>query len=307
MGTLSSQIYAITTEVQNLSALVQALLNSQGQDIDIGQITNQINQAVADAVANVMAQLEGLDVTVLRSDVDDVITQGVAKALLSAGVAHKEIEAVMSVYMQHGVAEMRLRGVKSGCVVTRSNTATRNLNLSAGTLFGDKSLFSVAEQINGTSIHNNPGAAAQVCEVYVEDNGTGFLDFRTTPFGETTPEDGWPLYRVTVPAGNTEANDEFLSLVTLTDIRKLEPEYPTILTSEPMVYVPLQYVIPGADYGVLLEAFAYDGSTWEIGDVYAKDKAANGFKIATNGACSRSKIRWTTIAKKGVYEGWATV
>jgi hypothetical protein len=158
----------------------------------------------------------------------------------------------------------------------------------------------VFAQDNGTAIHNNPSGAAQVCEVYVIDDGTGALDFRTTPFGEVTPYEGWPLYRVTVPAGNTEANDQYLANVILTDIRKLESNYPAILTAEPFVYVPLPYVVPNSDYAVLLEATSYSGSAWELGDIYAKDKTGNGFKIATNGACDRLNVRWTVIAKKGV-------
>jgi hypothetical protein len=300
MGNLSNQIANIATQVGDLAALVQMFLNSQGQDIDINQITNQINQAVADAIANVMSQLEGLDVTILRSDIDNVILKGLSKALLDAGLAHSEIEAITSKYIQHGTAELRFRGVQSGCVVTKSTTATRNLNLAAGTLFGDRQLLTVSEQINGTSIHNNPGSTAQVCEVYVIDNGNGVLDFRTTPFGEVTPAEGWQLYRVTVPAGNTEANDEYLASVTLTDIRKLEPNYPVILTAEPFVYAALPYAMPDADYGVFLEIVNQSGLAWDAGDVYVKDKAKNGFKIATNGLCSRLEIRWTAIIKKGV-------
>lgn len=300
MGNLSNQISAISIAVGNLTTLVQAFLNSQGQNIDIGQITNQINQAVANAIADVMAQLEGLDVTVLRSDIDDVITKGLSKALFDAGLAHSEIEAITSKYIQHGTAKLILRGVQSGCVVTKSTTATRNLNLAAGTLLGGHQLLTVSAQPNGTSIHNNPGATAQVCEVCAIDNGSGFLDFRTTPFGEVTPDGGWPLYRVTVPAGNTEANDEYLTNVTLTDIRKLEPNYPTILTAEPMVYVALPYAMPDADYGVFLEVVNRNGAAWDIGDIYVKDKAKNGFKIVTNGVASPLEIRWTAIIKKGV-------
>jgi hypothetical protein len=299
MGNLSNQIAGIGTEVTNLSSLVQLFLNSQGQNIDLGQITNKINQAVANAVADIMAQLEGLDVTVLRSDVDDVVLRGLAKALISAGAAHKDIEAITSKYIQHGEAVLRLRGVQQGCAVTRSQIAARNLNLAAGTLFGNNQLLAVSEQLNGTAIHNNPESAAQVCEVYVIDDGTGFLDFRTTPFGAATPDAGWPLYRVTVPAGNTEANDQYLGAVTLTDIRSLEPNYPMILKTEPFVYVPLPFIVPDADYAVLLEAVSCTGSTWELGDVFARDKMKNGFKIATNGACDHLKVRWTVIARKG--------
>jgi hypothetical protein len=298
MGNLSNQVAAITSEVQSLAALVQAFLNAQGQGIDINQIKNQINQAVAAAVANVMAQLDGMDVTVLRSDVDDVIMNGLAKALLEAGLAHKEIEALTSQYIQHGEATLQLRGVQSGCAATRSTTATRNLNLSAGVLFGGRQMFTVNEQPNGTAIPNNPGSTAQVCEAYLIDDGTGRLDLRTTAFGEVTPDAGWPLYRVTVPAKNTEANDSYLSNVSLTDIRKLEPNYPSILTAEPFVYVPLQYALPTADYAVILE-IANTDNAWG-GDIYTKDKAKNGFKIATNGDCTQWQIRWTVIAKKEI-------
>jgi ribosomal protein L30E len=66
------------------------------------------------------------------------------------------------------------------------------------------------------------------------------------------------------------------------------------------VYVPLSYVTPNADYAVSLEVQSYSGSMWELGDVYAKDKTVNGFKIATNGACDRLIVRWLVVVKKGV-------
>jgi uncharacterized protein YpuA (DUF1002 family) len=120
MGKILTEIANVTEQVQHLAELVQALLNAKGEGIDINQIKNQINQAVAAAVANIMGQLDGLDVTVLRSDVDRVIMNGLAKALLSAGLAHKDIEALTSKYIQHGITELRLRGVQSGCVATPS-------------------------------------------------------------------------------------------------------------------------------------------------------------------------------------------
>ncbi|MDR1379652.1 MAG: hypothetical protein LBJ36_11475 [Synergistaceae bacterium] len=296
MGNLSNQILAITTEVQTLSSLVQTFLNAQGQNISVDQIKSEINKAVATAVVNVMQQLEGLDVSIIRSDID-LLIQGISKAMLSAGLAHKDIEALTSKYIQHGTAVIRLFGVQSGCVVTRSTTATRNLNLSAGTLFKGHQIMAANEQLNGTSIPNNPTSATQVCEVYMINDG--FMDFRSTPFGETTPEEGWPLYSVSVPAGNTEANEQYLAKVTLTSIRKLESNCPAILTAEPFVYVPLPYVVPDPDYAVILEAESDIGSAWELGDIYAKDKTVNGFKIATNGICDRLKVRWTLISKKG--------
>jgi hypothetical protein len=295
MGNLSNQITAIATAVGNLSTLVQTLLS---QDIDINKITQQVNQAVANATSNVLQQLKELDVTALQSDVEDAVMSGLSKALLSSGSAHREVEAITSRYIQHGEATLRLRGVQSGCAATKSTTATRNLNLSAGIVFSGRQMLTVNAQNNGTTIHNNPSASAQVCEVYVVDNGSGILDFRTTPFGEVTPEGGWPLYRVTVPAGNTEANDQYLTNVNLTDIRKLEPNYPTILTAEPFVYVTLPYVLPTKNYATILEVVNTDNG-WG-GDVYVKDKTMNGFKIATAGDCAQWQVRWTVIAKKEV-------
>ena len=104
---------------------------------------------------------------------------------------------------------------------------------------------------------------------------------------------------MTVPAGNTEANDQYLENVTLTDIRKLESGYPNVLASEPFVYVPLRYALPSVYYGVILEVQSYVGSAWQLGDVYAADKTVNGFKIKTNGACDRLVVRWTLLAKRG--------
>ena len=54
--------------------------------------------------------------------------------------------------------EISNRGVVSGCTVTKSTTAARNLHISTGTCFAQGRKFAVADGNNAASVPSNTGS-----------------------------------------------------------------------------------------------------------------------------------------------------
>jgi hypothetical protein len=54
--------------------------------------------------------------------------------------------------------------------------------------------------------------------------------------------------------------------------------------------------MPDSSYAVDLDIVSYDGSGFLLGRIYADERAANGFKIYTDGMADNIQVRWT--AKK---------
>lgn len=102
--------------------------------------------------------------------------------------------------------------------------------------------------------------------------GTTRWEAFCTGLDESFPPNGIPLYRATVPAGNTEANDPYINNVTLTDVRRLEPNAPTSFTSAPFVYVPLPFNLLDANYAIDLDVYDFSGGGFQLGYVYADER-----------------------------------
>ena len=208
------------------------------------------------------------------------------------GLVFREIEKTRHIRIQTGKVKIYNRGVIKGLTATKSTTATRNVSISAGQVFLDGRILPVPDLENTANIPSNPDAVAHVCYLYAYINAEGNVDVTCTLLDEPIPECGIPLYKVTVPAGNTESTDPYLTNVTLTDIRRVEPNFPTMLNTSPTVYVELPYHIPEADYRVDLEVETFKGSGFELGYVYTGSKAVNGFSIYYNGTADQIEVRW---------------
>jgi hypothetical protein len=155
--------------------------------------------------------------------------------------------------------------------------------------------LSAAGEQNGALVPSNNTAAAQTCYAYLFIDVNKQVQFTTTAFGEAVPAGGLALYRLTVPAGNTEANDPNLAGVTLTDVRRVEASYPMRVNAAAYTSVALPYTMLGDDYTVLLEILDAQGGWNQRSSVYAGEKAANGFKIFVAGSLDAVSVRWVAI------------
>jgi hypothetical protein len=219
----------------------------------------------------------------------------VAQAIDMGSLANREIEKTISQRFQSGVLVIPNRGVISGCTVSKSASAVRNLSLSAGAFFLNGVEHPCPEFQNTALIPANYGDVAQNCYAYIYMDANNTVKFACTPLGGSVPEGGLSLYRFTVPAGNTETNDPYLGSVTMTDVRRVEAGYPVQFNSIPYASVALPYNMLDSNYEVVIDILSFKGGGGQRPYVYPGDKAANGFKLYVEGSLDAVNVRWTAI------------
>ncbi|KAA0257232.1 hypothetical protein FHQ18_11750 [Deferribacter autotrophicus] len=215
------------------------------------------------------------------------------EALSQAALANREIEKTLNIRFQTGEIVIYNRGIINGLDVSKSTTATRNVNITSGQVFLEGRVLPVDELANTANIPSNPDTTAKYCYLYAYLNDVGKIDVACTLLDEEIPEGGIPLYKVTVPAGNTESNDPYLTSVTFADIRRKEPNYPLYMSASPTVYVPLETPVVDSEYQIDIELVSFSGCGFQLGYVYVGAKAANGFSIYYNGSADNIHIKWT--------------
>lgn len=216
------------------------------------------------------------------------------EALGQAGLANRELDKLQHKRIQSGLVTIKNRGVISGCAVSRSGSANRNLAISAGACFVWGRVLPVLAEDAGASVPPNPGTTSQVCYAYLYVNTSGQIVFACTSLGEAIPDDGVGLCQLTVPAGNTDATDPALANVTLTDIRRMEPNYPTWFASAPHAPVALPYALLDSNYIINLDVVSLKGvPLLSGGDLYIGSRNVNGFNIYYNGIADSIQVRWS--------------
>jgi hypothetical protein len=218
-----------------------------------------------------------------------------AMGLDLAGFANREGMKTIRQRFQSGTAMIVNRGVISGCTVSKSTGAVRNLSMAAGTFFMNGLEIACPAVTNGALVPANTEGAAQICYAYIFLDGNGSVQFATTSFGEAVPDGGLALYRITVPAGNTGANDPNMTAVTLTDVRRVEAGYPIQVNSLAYASVALPYTMIDNEYAVYLDVLNFKGGGNQRPTVYPGDKASNGFKVYTEGSLDAVRVRWTAV------------
>lgn len=227
-------------------------------------------------------------------EAQNMLNAAVMQALSLGGLAHRELVKTLSVRFQQGEVIVKNRGVINGCIVTISDTAVRNLSIGAGKVFFGSRLVPVVADDNSAVIPSNDGAAEESCYAYLYEDA-GDLKFACTDIGEAVPDGAIELYRVIIPAANTSVSDPYADLVSLSDIRRLEPNYPTLLAYAPYEMVDLDFPFLDDGYSIKLDIVDYLGGGFQQGNVYTGDRAANGFKIYLNGTVDSVRVKWTAI------------
>jgi hypothetical protein len=219
----------------------------------------------------------------------------ISLALDQAGIANREINKTIKQRIQSGVSLIVNRGVISGCAVTKSSVAIRNISLSGGAFFMNGFEMPCPSFQNAAMVPTNYGETAKICYAYICLDATGAVRFACTPLDGSVPDNGLALYRLSVPAKNTETSDLYLSSVTMTDVRRMEAGYPLQFNSLAYSSVALPYSMLDTDYQVEIEVLSFRGGATQRVMVYPGDKAANGFKIYAEGTLDSVKVRWIAI------------
>lgn len=214
------------------------------------------------------------------------------KILDDLALAHKEIKKTLNMRFQEGLITIKNRAVISGCAVSKSTTAARNVTLASGKFFVQGRSYSVQELVNCASIPNNNSASGATCYVFLWIDANGVIQCDSTDLGQAVPDNGVTLYEVTVPANNNDINDPNLASVTLTDRRRLEDNWPTVLAAPPYALVALGAPIVGADYVVQLDLVSFTGPTSGLDEFLVQDRLVNGFKVYFSGMADDLVVRY---------------
>jgi len=228
----------------------------------------------------------------ISSDMQNTVISSLLQAIDLGGLANRELVKTLSMRFQSGTITISNKGVITGCTIEKSTSATRNINLKEGTIFVGGMLVPISEETNGAAIPSNYSGLDKICYIYLGLGSRGWEAF-CTDLGGSIPDNGVPLYRITVPAGSTEAVDPYLENIILTDIRRIEPNAPKTFLNAPFVYVALPFNVLGNDYSVDLDVIDFDGGGYQLGYIYADERASNGFKVCANGMADNIEIRWT--------------
>lgn len=221
----------------------------------------------------------------------EALFAGLKLGLDLAALGMKEHEQTRLTRFQEIRTVIKNRGIKSGVTLSKSTTATRNISCSDGVVFMKGREYPVANQINTASVASNTTEKSGTVIIYMFLTDAGVIDVAATILNGDMPDGAIELARATVPAGNTEENDPYLSKVVITDSARREAGWPTVQKSPATVSVPLNRSLPDAGYHVAVEVLGSAGGRLQNGDVYAKDKLKNGFKLAMSGTADDVDVR----------------
>jgi hypothetical protein len=235
----------------------------------------------------------------LEASTTNAIIALAMQAAGQAGLANKELAKLQNIRKQTGLVTIKNRGVISGCTVSKSEVASRNLAITAGSIFMAGRIFPVTAESAGASVPSNPGQSAAVCYAYLYVTPTSTISFACTNLNEAAPDTALVLYQLTVPAGNNDLNDPYLANVTLTDIRRLEPNFPTWFASASYAAVALPYAFLDSNYLISLDVVSTQGAgLLQGGDLYISTRNVNGFNIVYNGIADQIVVRWSIYNPK---------
>jgi hypothetical protein len=299
-ATYESTIYEIAT-TDPVGGGPNGVVNVQAKQLAnrtkwLRQIADEVTAARGN-YQNLLARLDAL--IPLDVESQNANTGALLEAIGAAGLANREIYKEHTQRKQTGTILLVNKGIVSGCTVTKSDTANRNISCASGIIFARGQLFPFFGEENGAIVPENNEQNAQTCYAYLYFNSDGSIEFATTPVGQTVPENGIPLYLVTIPPGNNGQNDPNLANVSLSSVRRMEANFPAFYANPLYANVILPFPLPDAGYAVSLDIISVSGSGFQRGEVYPMDRNVNGFKIYYNGVADDLLIRWE-ISKPGL-------
>jgi hypothetical protein len=221
------------------------------------------------------------------------VARGIARmAIDQAGQANHSLRALREQAQQQGEITIQNRGIVSGCVVSKTATATRNLSLTAGVCFARGRMYPVVGAENAVSVPSTLGATGNTT-VYacLQRDAGGAWRLIVTPVGGQVPADAIRLYSLTIPPDSTDANDPNLDSVTLTDLRRIEPRYPLYLDN-PATVSPALNALRAADYAIAFDVISAVGATCSAEQILVQSRATNGFTIYLASASDDVRLRW---------------
>ena len=280
---------------------VPSLWNTRYQEIDenfadhetrLASRETELNNARG-GKANLAARLTEMDSNIGATSVDmqNATAAALKFALDQAALANYGVRALREQAQQEGVVTILNRGVVSGCAASKSGTAARNLNISAGVCFANGRAYSVADGTNAASVPSNTGAGSVTVYAYLFKDSGDLWRLAVTPIGSELPNGAIKIYNVTIPANSTDATDPNLTNVTLTDVRRVEVQFPQLLNS-PASASPVLQTLSANDYNLDFDVVSSVGAPCEEKSVVVSSRATNGFTVLLASAADNVVLRW---------------
>ncbi len=292
---------SITPIPNNEPDAVPSLWNTRYQEIDEnfsnidGRVVareNEINQARGgkSSLDQRLDEMES-DIGATSVDMQNATAAALKFAIDQAALANYGVRALREQAQQEGVVTILNRGVISGCTASKSGTAARNLNISAGACFANGRAYSVSDGTNAASVPSNTGSGSVTVYAYLYQDAGGLWRLAVTPIGSELPDGAIKIYNVTIPANSTDATDPNLTNVTLTDVRRIEAQFPQLLNSPASASVVLQ-TLSANDYKLDFDVVSAVGAPCEAKGIMISSRATNGFTVLLASAADNVVVRW---------------
>ena len=291
----------ITPIPNNEPDAVPSLWNTRYQEIDENFADHETRVAARETElnnarggkANLAARLTEMDSNIGATSVDmqNATAAALKFALDQAALANYSVRALREQIQQEGVVTIKNRGVVKGCSVTKSTTAARNLNIVTGVCFANGRAYPVSDGTNAASVPSNIGASSVVVYAYLFQDANGLWRLAVTPIGTTVPDGAITIYNLTIPANSTDATDPNLTGVAMTDVRRVEPQFPQLFDS-PAGASPALQTLGANDYGLSFSVVSADGAPCDSRHIVVASRAANGFTVRLASAADNVVLRW---------------
>lgn len=291
----------ITPIPNNEPDAVPSLWNTRYQEIDENFANHETRLTAREYELNnarggkpdLSARLAEMDSNIGATSVDmqNATAAALKFALDQAALANYGVRALREQAQQEGVVTIKNLGVVNGCVVSKSTTAARNLNISNGVCFAKGRAYPVSDGINAASVPSNIGSSSVVVYAYLYQDAGGLWRLAVTPIGTTVPDDAITIYKLTIPANSTDATDPNLAGVTLTDVRRIEAQFPQLFDN-PASVSPAIKTLSANDYNLAFDVVSAIGAPCDSRHIVVSSRATNGFTIILASAADDVVLRW---------------
>lgn len=292
---------SITRIPNNEPDAVPSLWNNTYQEIDDnfanidGRVVareNEISQARG-GKGSLDERLDEMasDIGATSVDMQNATAAALKFAIDQAALANTGVRALREQAQQEGVVTITNRGVVKGCTATKSTTAARNLNIANGVCFANGRAYSVADGTNAASVPSNIGTGSVTVYAYLYQDASGLWRLAVTPIGSDLPDGSIKIYNVTIPANSTDATDPNLTNVTLTDVRRIEAQFPQVLDN-PATASQVLNTLSANDYRLDFDVVSAVGAPCFTRHVKVSSRATNGFTLLLASAADNVVVRW---------------
>lgn len=223
-----------------------------------------------------------------QTDTTRAFVQG---AISDIGVIVKEQDKQKTLRHQSGTITFYNRGIRRGCDVSTSDASNRNLSLAPGSAFLYGRIMPVDADENAASVPSNdtgmPGESSAY--LFLDD---GRLRLATTPLDTEAPDDVLVLTTLSIDAGSTDASDPTIDNVTLSDVARVEPEWPDVQTSPPHVQRDFDLPMETSGYELTFDVTGYEGGEHPVVSAPKGNRASNSFRANLASAADTVSVRY---------------